>query len=142
MQPIFFLGKLKMWNVKMQWILGFSISKIFCIWVFNRLDKNIEGCFKCFLTSISHSDPILTKSSYGWLSLLATSQNWTKIKHTPLLFVPMTKEGCIFFCFGMDLLGPHYDQSNQVIELWDELQFSFSPFKANTNLRTTSINKP
>jgi hypothetical protein len=57
-------------------------------------------------------------------------------KHTPLLFVPMTKEGCIFFCFGMDLLGPHYDQSDQIIELWDKLQFSFSPFKANTNLRT------
>jgi hypothetical protein len=48
-------------------------------------------------------------------------------KHTPLLFVPMTKEGCIL-CFGMDLLGPHYDQSDQIIELWDELQFSFSPF--------------
>jgi len=110
MQPIFFLGKfcqegkLKMWNVKMKWLLGFSISKIFCIWVFNRLAKNIEGCFKCFLTSISHSEPNLAKSSYGWLSLLTTSQNWPKIKHTPLLFVPMTKEGCIFFYFGMDLL--------------------------------------
>ncbi len=141
MQPIFFLGKFcqkgkfLMWNVKMKWLLGFSISKNFCIWVLNqKVSQKYRRVFKCFLTSISCSEPNLAKSSYGWLPLLATSQNWPKIKHfflcgnTPLLFVPMTKEGCIF-CFGMDLLGPHYDQSDQIID-WTlgQTPFLFFPF--------------
>jgi hypothetical protein len=75
-------GNLKCENVKMKWLLGFSISKKICIWVLNqKVSQKYRRVFKCFLTSISCSEPNLAKSSYGWLSLLAMSQNWPKIKH-------------------------------------------------------------
>jgi hypothetical protein len=132
-----------MWNVKMKWLLGFSISKISCIWVFNRLAKNIEGCLKFFKL------PYLIQSQI-WLNLpMDDCHFWLHHKIDPKLNTPLC---CLF-------QWPRKGAFSSVLEwicwstLWSKqsnhwtlgptpiLFFSFSPFKANTNLRATSINK-